>query len=78
MNVGIWYNWMQNPIGPAAVARRKLISGLGHDASVTIQHESLPWVNMQQTIQQWPNLFGNGLRSDIKVTQEDRPTAKQN
>jgi hypothetical protein len=33
--------------------------------------------NMQQTIQQWPNLLGNGLRSDIKVTQEDRPTAKQ-
>jgi hypothetical protein len=43
MIVGTWDIWMKNPVGSAAVARRKLIFGLGQDLTVTIQHESLPW-----------------------------------
>jgi hypothetical protein len=45
----IWHNWMQYPVGPASVSCRKLIFGLCQDLSVTIQHESLPWVYRAQS-----------------------------
>jgi len=41
MTIGVWDDWMETPVGSAAVSRQKLIFGLGQELSVTIQHESL-------------------------------------